>query len=295
LYISDVGNNVIRKVTMSSGIITTIAGNGTQSFSGDGGAATAAELNQPSGVAVDASGNLYISDAYNQRIRMVTASTGIINTIAGNGTSGFSNGTPATSFELSYPSGIAVDGSGNIYVADYDNSLIRKISGTTISTFAGGGGSLGDGGAATNAELEYATGVAADGSGNVYIADRDNQRIRMVNTSGTITTIAGCCSGSGSYSGDGAAATAANLNNPVGVAVYAGNVYISDNGNYRVRKFTVGGNISTFAGNGTQGTIGDGGAANSAGCELNSPFGVAVDASGNVFIPEYFRVREVCH
>ncbi len=157
IYIADESNNVIRKVSVS-GIITTIAGNGTSGSSGDGFAATTAELNYPVGVAVDAAGNVYIADQYNNRIRKVTASTGKMSTIAGNGTPGYTgDGTAATSAEIEYPYGVAVDGSGNVYISDYDNSVIRKVNTSgIISTYAGtssGYGYTGDGGAATAAEI----------------------------------------------------------------------------------------------------------------------------------------------
>ena len=189
IYIADSGNNRIRKVTASTGIITTVAGNGTGGYSGDSGVATRAELNSPSGVAVDASGNIYIVDSGNNRIRKVTASTGVITTMAGNGTGGYSgdNGV-ATSAELNSPYGVAVDASGNIYIADTNNLVIRTVTASTgiITTVAGNGtaGSSGDGGAATSAELSYPTAVVVDSPGNVYIADYNNNKVRTV---GSIT------------------------------------------------------------------------------------------------------------
>ncbi len=267
-------------------IITTIAGNGTPGYSGDGGPATAAELDKPICVAIDAGGNIYFSDYGNHRIRKVTPA-GTISTIAGNGTSGYSgDGGAATAAKLSYPYGVAVDGSGNVYLADYSNNRIRKVTPSgTISTIAGNGTASfsGDGGAATAAELQLPTGVAIDGSGNLYVADWGNQRIRKVTPSGTISTLAG--NGTGSFSGDGGAATAAELYNPIGVAVDgSSNVYIADDGNQRIRKVTPSGSISTIAGNGTAGYSGDGGAATAA--ELNYPVGVALDFSGNLYIAD---------
>jgi sugar lactone lactonase YvrE len=281
-----------------SGNIATIAGNGTAGYSGDGNGANCAELHWPAGVAVDGSGNVYIGDFINQVVRKVTPS-GIISTFAGNGIRGYSgDGGAAISAELNAPVGVAVDGSGNVYIVDDNNNRIRKVTVATgiISTIAGNGtgGYNGDGIAATAAELYQPSGVAVDGFGNVYIGDAANERIRKVNTSGIISTFAG--DGVPGYNGDGIAATDAKLETPTGVAVDAsGNVYIVDDQNLRIRKVNTSGTISTIAGNGTGGYNGDGIAATSA--ELNSPTGVAVDSSGNVYIADYFnfRIREVCH
>jgi trimeric autotransporter adhesin len=294
MYIADEFNNCIRKVD-PSGVISTFAGNVTYGYSGDGGAATAAELDDSKGVAVDGSGNVYIADAGNNRIRKV-APTGVISTIAGNGTAGYSgDGGAATAAELNYPNGVAVDGSGNVYIADTYNHRIRKVSPSgVITTIAGNGtaGYSGDGAAAIAAALNNPGGVAVDGSGNVYIADAGNNRIRKVAPTGVISTIAG--NGTADYSGDGGAATAAQLNYPVGVAVDgSGNVYIADQYNLRIRKVNPSGVISTFAGNGGGGYFGDGGAATAAG--LFYPTGVAVDGSGNVYIGDHFNqcIRKV--
>ncbi len=242
LYISDLYNSRVRKVDVS-GIITTIVGNGISGFSGDGGPATAAEINA-FGLALDASGNIYIADCGNQCIRKV-AKSGIISTVAGNTVNGFSgDGGQATAAELYCPIGVALDASGNIYIADECNDRIRKVNTSGIITTIAGGGStgLGDGGLAINAELYYPYGVALDGLGNVYIADLDNERIREVNTSGIITTVAGNGYGapsSGRFSGDGGQATSAELWGPHGVALdVANNLYISDAGNDRIRKVT---------------------------------------------------------
>ncbi|MGA7832360.1 MAG: NHL repeat-containing protein [Terracidiphilus sp.] len=214
--------------------------NGTVGYSGDGGTAPNALLHGPQGAAVDSSDNVYIADTINNRIRKVTESTDDISTIAGNGTAGYSgDGNTATNAELNNPYGVAVDSSGNIYIADTYNNRIRKVTASTqqISTVAGNGtaGYSGDGGAATNAEVYLPTGVAVDSSGNIYIADYGNNRVRMVTVStGAISTIAG--NGTAGYTGDGAAATSAELNRPAGVAVDAkGNIFIADSSNNRIR------------------------------------------------------------
>jgi sugar lactone lactonase YvrE len=195
-------------------VINTIAGNGTAGYSGDGGPANSAELNSPSGIATDGSGNLYIADPANNRIREVAMGTGVISTFAGNGTAGYSgDGGPATNAELQLPVEVAVDSAGNLYIADQGNNVIRKVATNgTITTVAGNNaeGYSGDNGQATNATLYAPAGVALDSVGNLYIADAGNNRIRLVNTAGTITTYAG--NGTAGYSGDNGAATSATLN-----------------------------------------------------------------------------------
>ena len=276
-------------------IITTVAGNGTRGFSGDGAAATGAQFDGIYGVAADAAGNLYIADLLNNRIRKVDTG-GLISTVAGNGTQGFSgDGGAAASAALSGPQGVAVDGTGNLYIADWGNNRIRKVdSGGVITTVAGNGtwGFSGDGGAAISAQLNGTAGVAVDDAGKLYIADWANNRIRRVDSGGGITTVAG--NGTQGFSGDGGAATGAALNGPVGVAVDgAGNLYIADSNNHRIRKVDSGGVITTVAGNGTAGYSGDGGAAT--GAELNWPRGVAVDAAGTPYIADEVnnRIRQV--
>jgi sugar lactone lactonase YvrE len=290
LYIADSDNNRIRKVTLD-GIINTIAGNGNWQFSGDGGPATAAGVSYPIGVALGAGGSFYIADSNNGRIREVN-SEGIIGTIAGGGGgAGLGDGGPALGAQLDYPYGVAADLWGGVYIADYENNRIAKVSAAgIISTVAGNGstgcgGELGDGGPATSAGLCYPQDVAVDRSGSLYIADSNNQRIRKVTPAGIISTIAG--NGGWGYTGDGGPATSAQLNGPDGVAVdAAGNVYIADTQNNAIRKVDANGIISTIAGDGTgnSGYSGDGGPATNA--LLSYPQGVAVDAAGNVYIAD---------
>jgi RHS repeat-associated protein len=256
IYIADTYNHCVRKVD-TGGIITTVAGDGTQDYSGDGGPAVQAKLYRPNGVAVDGSGNIYIADSSNHCVRKVDTG-GIITTVAGDGIQGYSgDGGPAVQAKLRHPSGVIVDGSGNIYIADTLNHCIRKVDTSgIITTVAGNGteGYSGDGGPAAQAKLRHPSGVAVDASGNIYIADTHNNRIRKVDTSGIITTVAG----DGTwwwwgYSGDGGPAVQAKLDVPCGVAVdVSGNIYIADYGNHRIRKV---GSSSAFAGNMTAGVI----------------------------------------
>src|SRR5271157_2396715 len=236
LYIADTLNNVVRKV--SAGVIATVAGTGTPGSGGDNGPPTSAQLYAPSGIAVDSSGNLYIADSANNRIRLVSG--GVIATIAGTGTPGLSgdNG-PAISAQLYAPSGIAVDSSGNLFIADTYNGIIREISNGVISTVAGNGtlGYAGDNGPALRAQLNNPYGIAVDSVGNLYIADTADQRIRKVSSSGTIATVAG--NGTPGFSGDSGPAPTAQLNSPYGLTVdSAGKVYIADYNNNRVRLLT---------------------------------------------------------
>lgn len=297
IYIADSINDVIRKVAISGGNITTVAGQGdVPGYSGDGGSATSAKLNNPTGVALDGAGNLYIADQGNGRIREVNAVTGIITTVAGGGngqgaSDSYGDGGPATNAILSGPNDVAVDGVGNIYIADSFHGLVREVSAATgIITIVAGGGTgggsdgLGDGAAAANAILDNPTAVAVDASGNVYIADSGDSLIREVTTSGIINAIAG--NGSAGYSGDLGPATAAELNNPTGVRLDgAGNLYISDFAANVVRKVDVAsGMIQTIAGSGSSGYSGDGGSAMAA--TFQNPQNLALDASGNLYIAD---------
>jgi hypothetical protein len=237
VYFSDVGNNCVRKIN-TAGIITTVAGNGTIGFSGDNGPATAAQMYQPEGVAVDHAGNLYISDYLNDRIRKVSTS-GIITTVAGTGLEyHHGDGGPATAANIHHPSGIFVDAANNIFIGEDGGSCVRKVDVSgIISTIAGTGvsGYNGDYGIATNIMLYRASGVAVDYQGNVYIGDIINQRIRMVSTSGYMSTI--CGNGMPAFSGDGGPAIAAEIAGPAYIALdAASNIYFADFNNNRIRK-----------------------------------------------------------
>jgi uncharacterized protein (TIGR03437 family) len=290
LFIADTGNHSVRRVS-PAGIINTVAGNGTPGFSGDGGSAVSARLNSPVGVALDGAGNLFIADRGNYRIRKVSTG-GIISTVAGNGGCCFSgDGGSAVSAALA-PVSVTVDGAGDLIVAD--SVHIRKVSSDgTITTVAGSGalGFAGDGGPATSAQLN-AWAVAAGSTGELFIASICS--IRKVSAGGTISTVAGTCMGG--FSGDDGPATSARLGGVFGVAVDgAGNLFIVDAGNARIRKVSSSGVIITLAGNGSFGSSfsGDGGPASSA--RLSYPYGVAVDVAGNVFVADTSnnRIRRV--
>ena len=270
----------VRKI--AGGVIATVAGGGAPL--GEGGPAASTQLQSPQGVAVDAAGNVYITDAGTGRVLEV--SNGTLLKLAGTGTAGFSgdNG-PAANAQLAGPSGVAVDSAGSIYVTDGNNLRVRKIAGGTITTFAGGGSTLGDNGPAAKAQLSAPEGLAADGAGNLYIADLN--RVRMV-SDGVIGTAAG--NGSVGYQGDGGVATAARISGASGVAAASGNLYIADSGNNRVR-MVANGVITTVAGNGNYGFSGTGGTATSA--TLGNPTGVAADPSGDFYITDSYRVLKV--
>jgi hypothetical protein len=344
LVIADSGNDRIRVVaastgsfygqSMSAGDIYAVAGNGTAGFSGDGGPATAAELDYPSHVEVDGAGNLVIADGNGERVRVVAASTGTfygqsmtsgnIYTVAGNGIQGYSgDGGPATAAEFSYLQDVAVDGAGNLVIADQYNCRVRVVAASTgtsygqamtagdVYTVAGNGKCKfsGDGGPATAAGLSYPQGVAVDGAGNLVLADLFDSRIRVVAatsgtfykkamTAGDIYTIAG--NGKYLFSGAGGPATAAELDSPEAVGLGGGTVAIADPGNNTVMavpatsgtlygRTVTAGHIYDLAGTGTQGYTGDGGPGGAA--KLNNPTGVAIDGAGNLLIADEQNAR----
>lgn len=277
LFIADSARNQVFEIS-AGGALTTIAGSGTQGFSGDGGWATAAELNAPLSVAVATDGTLYIADTGNQRIRVVQ--DGKINTFAGSGIRGFSgDGGPATSAALNHPAGLALDTTGALLLCDQGNQRVRRISAGQIATIAGNGvqGFAGDGGRATSAELNEPSGTAVSSDGRIFIADTNNQRVRVIDTSGTISTFAG--TGVAGILGDGGPAFAAQLSRPIALAIdTANNLFIADENNHRLRRIAADGTITTIAGNGRQGSAPDGAIALSS--AQNQPSGAAVSSFG---------------
>ncbi len=350
ILIADAGNQRIRRVD-AAGVITTVAGNGTFGYSGDGGLATSARLGFPMGVALGGGGSFYIADRQNHRVRRVDG-TGIITTVAGIGINGSTgDGGAATSAQLAIPESMVADPSGNLYIADTGNHRIRRVdTAGVITTVAGSGtnGEIGDGGPATSALFDDPQAVVSDGTGGWYIADTNHHRIRHVDANGIITTVAG--NGAYGYGGEGAAASSAQVAYPAGVVLGGntlyiadtgnnrvrsvdlatgiitavagtgiaggggdsgpallaqldfpsglavdnlGDLYIADAGNHRIRRVDANGVITTVAGTGTAGDLGDGDAAVLA--QLNTPIGVAVDAQGTIYIgdSENHRVRKV--
>jgi len=294
--------------TAAAGTITTVAGTGQYGFSGDGGPATQARLNIPFSVVVDATGNLFIADGENNRVRKVSPS-GMISTVAGTGQAGFSgDGGPATQARLNFPiGGLALDKAGNLFISDGANNRVRKVSPEGIITTVAGTGQIGfsgDGGPATEARFDGPRVGAVDAAGNLFVADLYNHRIRKVSPDGLITTVAGSGptgQGKGASTGDGGLATEARLNGPTGLTLdRSGNLYFAENGDifgankgYRVRKVSAAGIISTVAGSDTRGFSGDSGPATQA--RLDSPQAVAGDTAGNLFIADWgnYRVRKV--
>ncbi len=282
--------------TEPTSLITTSAGNGTASYSGNGGAAISAGLNIPAGVALDSKGDIFVADMGNNMVREISPS-GIITTIAGTGVAGYSgNGGLATNADLNGPRNVVVDSTGDVFIADTNNHAIREVSPSGVITTVAGDdipGFAGDGGLATRAELYNPTSIALNGAGDLFIADSDNNRIREVSTQGIITTIAGI--GTPGFKGDGGPATAAELWFPNGVAVGpGGDIFIADTNNRVIRQVSPSGTIRTVAGTpGVPGYSGDGGSAVSA--TLGNVVAVLVGAAGNIFIGDSSAnvVREV--
>lgn len=293
LFIADSSNHRIRRVS-PDGVISTVAGVGIPGYGADGVPAVQAMVPSPAGVAVDASGSLYIADSLH-RVRRISPA-GVIETKAGKGFASFSgDGGPAASAQIFNPQGVAVNVNGELFIADQANERIRKVTADgRIHTIAGAGIRFfgGDGGAAVWAYLAAPSAVAADIAGNLFIVDTGNNRIRKVAADGTITTVAG--GGAEGFAGDGGPSVMAALRGPQSVAVdSAGNLYIADTGNNRIRKVTIDGNIQTVAGSGAAGFAGDGGPATSA--AFDTPQSVVLDMAGNLFVADRFnhRIRRV--
>ena len=300
LYVADSGNNTIRKIT-SAGVVTTLAGTAGTTGKADG-TGTAATFNYPSGVTVDSSGNIYVADTYNHAIRKIT-SGGAVTTFAGtSGTSGHADGT-GTAASFDYPAGLAVDSSGNVYVADQGNNSIRKItSAGVVTTLAGPTAPAGAGlglpsgradGTGSTARFYHPEGLVVDSAGNVYVADYENDMIRKVSPAGVVTTIAGAGGVVGSVDGSGYVLTPSLFWRPTNIALDAsGNVFVSDTFNETIRKITPDGTVTTLAGNaGTPGSAdGTGTAAN-----FNGPSGIVLDGAGNIYVTDTFShtVRQV--
>ncbi|WP_158085246.1 T9SS type A sorting domain-containing protein [Niastella vici] len=296
LFAADISNNRIRKITMSTGLISTIAGTGTGGYNGDGILATAAQINIPSALAFDSNGDLYFTDRSNHRIRKITTSTGIISTVAGTGTAGYNgDGILATAAQLNNPNEVSFDAAGNLYIADWLNNRVRKVDKSTgvISTVAGTGtaGYNGDGIAASAAQINGPCGIIFDNAGNTYIAEYGGARVRRIDIgTGKISTIAG--TGSFGYNGDGIPATTAQLAGCAYIKFDAAeNMFIGEGSNQRVREIIKStGNITTIAGTGTAGYNGDGIAATTA--QLNFPFYILFDvAKCNMYVADYYNNR----
>jgi sugar lactone lactonase YvrE len=275
IYVAAKFAHEIRKIS-STGVVTTLAGSGTAGSAN--GTGTAASFYNPTGVAVDVSGNIYVADKSNHKIRKITAA-GVVTTLAGSGTAGSADGT-GTAATFNNPAGVAVDASGNIYVADKDNHKIRKITAAGVVTTLAGSGTDGSAdGTGTAATFSLPEGVAVDASGNIYLADTGNDKIRKITAAAVVTTLAGSGT-AGSTDGTG---TAATFDLPTGVAVDAfGNIYVADQNNHKIRKITSAGVVTTLAGSGTDGLVDGTGTA----AFFYNPTGVAVDVFGNIYVAD---------
>lgn len=299
LYVSDTGNHRIVRVDARTKVLTTIAGNGTKGFSGDGGPAKAAQLDEPYGLAIDGDANVYFADRLNRRVRKVDAKTGSITTVAGDGSKVFSgDGGPAVAAGLVEPNGVALDGRGRLFIADVADHRVRVVDLSTgrIATFAGNGKGKheGDGGPAQDAAIFGARAVKVGPDGGVFILERQGNTLRVVDPKkGVIKTVAG--TGRKGLTGDGGPALDATFDGPKEMAVdKEGNVFIVDTENHAIRRIDAKtGTITTAAGNGQRGGEGDGGPAVKG--RLDRPHGVAVGPDGSIFIGDTGnnRVRRV--
>lgn len=284
VYVADAGNHRIRRIT-PAGVVSTLAGTGTAGFAD--GPGNTARFNTPTGVAVDGQGNIYVADTENQRIRKISPA-GVVSTLAGAGTAGFMDG-PGNGAFFNRPQGVAVDGQGNVYVADTDNQRIRKISPAGVVSTLAGTGNLGFmDGSGNTATFDSPVGISLTAQGNVYVTDVANHLIRSISPTGIVSTLAGNRL-IGIVNGP---ASSASFNSPTGVAVDAqGNAYVADLANSSIRKISLGGEVSTFAGGGVAGFVDGTGTE----ARFDSPNGVAVDAQGNVYVAdtENQRIRKI--
>lgn len=284
IYVADYANHKIRKVS-PAGAVTTLAGSGTPGNTDATG--TAASFNSPNGVCADASGNIYVADYGNNKIRKISPA-GAVTTFAGSGALGSTDAT-GTAASFNSPIGVCVDASGNIYVADSSNRKIRKISPTgVVTTFAGSGVSGSTDATGTSASFNNPADVCADASGNIYVADYNANKIRKITPAGVVTTLAG----SGAVGSINAVGTAASFNGPRGVCADAsGNIYVADKNNYKIRKISLAGVVTTYAGSGISGSTDATGTAAS----FNTPYGVCADASGNIYVSDSYnhKIRKI--
>ena len=297
LYVAEAMNHCVRRVDAATGGITTIAGTGTEGYSGDGGPATAATFNQPYSLQVDGNGDVYVVDRLNYVIRRIDAATGVISTVAGTGESGYGgDGGPGTAAQFREPNDCFLDGRGGLLIADVQDQRIRRLdlASGVITTFAGNGAKErgGDGLPATEASILGARAVCMDGAGNTYIAEREGNGIRKVDADGVMSTLAG--TGEFGYAGDGGPALTATWGGPKAIRCdHAGNLLVVDTENHAIRRIDAATAIVTTIAGGRLGGDGDGGAAVEA--AMDRPHGCDVDADGNIYIADSnnHRVRVV--
>jgi sugar lactone lactonase YvrE len=285
VYVADSGNGAIRKIS-PAGVVSTLAGNGTQGFVD--GTGSIAAFNYPTGLTISSSGNVYVADSGNNAIRMVTPS-GVVSTVAGGGPAnpGSVNGI-GTAATFNTPTAVAIDTAGNLYVAETNQYAVRKIApGAVVTTLAGGGAAGYADGLGAGARFTQPTGLATDGDGNIRVADRDNRAIRVVTPTGIVTTFVGQGPKSGLINGTG---SAARFNAPAGITTDGlGNVYVADSANFVIRKITPVGAVTTLAGAGVMGGVDGSGAA----ARFQSPFDLATDSAGNVYVVDLYYPNAV--
>lgn len=289
LYFAEAGNHCVRRLNLRTGVVTTVAGCGRAGYTGDGGPATEATMNEPYALQVDWNGDLYIVDRLNAVVRRVDGATGGISTVAGTGEKGYGgDGGPGTRAQMREPNDCFLDGKGGLLIADIQDQRVRRLDlrSGAISTFSGTGEKArdGDGGPASDAAINGARAVCGDGQGNIYICEREGNAVRRVDGAGNISTIAGE-SGELGYSGDGGPAIRATFRGPKAIRCDdAGNIFVVDTENHAVRRIDRASGVITTVAGGHRGGEGDGGPATMAG--LDRPHGCVIDASGNLYIAD---------